>query len=105
MMMMVSGTLNTRHLVSMNAVVVGLEIASCVVFSFTPPLLLKSGFSETQMSIVLGIAPFLALLTVPLLGKVSDSCTSKYGRRRPFIFFFSVKLFKCLIYLLGQSSL
>ena len=30
-----------RHLIAINAVVCGLEIAACVAFTFIPPLLLK----------------------------------------------------------------
>ena len=97
--------LKTMDLASINTVVVGLEIAACVAFSFAPPLLLKSGFSETQMSIILGVAPLLALLTVPLIGSLSDSCTSRFGRRRPFIFFFSVLLvISVLMLLLSQAN-
>ena len=56
------------------------------------------------MSVLLGVAPGLALLTVPALGRWSDSCTSKYGRRRPFIFCFSVVLVLSLALLyLGQQ--
>ena len=42
-------------LILVNFVVAGLEIASSVAFTFIPPLLLKSGYSETQMSIIFGI--------------------------------------------------
>ncbi len=38
-----------------NMVVAGLEIAASVAFTFVPPLLLKSGYSETQMTIIFGI--------------------------------------------------
>ena len=56
------------------------------------------------MSIILGVAPFLALFTVPTLGKMSDSCGSRYGRRRPFIFAFSIILVMSLLLLyIGQS--
>ena len=56
------------------------------------------------MSIILGVAPFLALFTVPTLGKMSDSCGSRYGRRRPFIFAFSIILVLSLLLLyIGQS--
>ena len=109
-----------RHLIAINAVVCGLEIAACVAFTFIPPLLLKVsyltddipllndsvqvGFSETYMSIILGVAPFLALFTVPSLGKLSDGCNSRYGRRRPFIFSFSIILvFSLILLYIGQS--
>ena len=56
------------------------------------------------MSIILGVAPFLALFTVPTLGKMSDSCGSRYGRRRPFILAFSIILVLSLVLLyIGQS--
>jgi hypothetical protein len=38
-----------------NMVVAGLEIAASVAFTFIPPLLLKSGYSETQMTIIFGV--------------------------------------------------
>ena len=47
------------RLVLVNFVVAGLEIASSVAFTFIPPLLLKSGYSETQMSIIFGIGKFV----------------------------------------------
>ena len=76
--------LTVPRLLAINAVVAGLEIAACVAFTFIPPLLLKvsnlllaslvchsfklpffqAGFTETNMSIILGVAPFLALFTV-----------------------------------------
>ena len=43
------------HLVMVNMVVAGLEIAASVAFTFIPPLLLKSGYSETQMTIIFGV--------------------------------------------------
>lgn len=43
------------YLVGTNAVVAGLEIAASVAFTFIPPLLLKTGFGETQMSFIFGI--------------------------------------------------
>ena len=62
------------------------------------------GFTETYMSIILGVAPFLALFTVPSLGKLSDACSSRYGRRRPFIFSFSIILvFSLILLYIGQG--
>ena len=43
------------RLILVNFVVAGLEIASSVAFTFIPPLLLKSGYSETQMTIIFGV--------------------------------------------------
>jgi len=96
--------LTVPRLLAINAVVAGLEIAACVAFTFIPPLLLKAGFTETNMSIILGVAPFLALFTVPRMGQISDSCTSRWGRRRPFISLLSLLLvFSLMLLYLGES--
>ena len=50
-----SRVLTLPLLVGTNAVVAGLEVAASVAFTFIPPLLLKSGFGETQMSVIFGI--------------------------------------------------
>ena len=53
-------------LILVNFVVAGLEIASSVAFTFIPPLLLKSGYSETQMSIIFGVGkPFIFKIIYP----------------------------------------
>ena len=94
-----SQKISLSRLVAINAVVCGVEIATGAAFTFIPPLLLKVGkyflylwimfiyylylhfsqvgYSEAQMSIILGVAPFLALFTVPILGKKSDCCTNR----------------------------
>ena len=96
-------SLSVPRLLAINAVVAGLEIAACVAFTFIPPLLLKAGFTETNMSIILGVAPFLAVFTVPRVGQISDACTSSWGRRRPFISLLSLLLiFSLLLLYLGE---
>ena len=53
---------------------------------------------------MLFLAPLLALFTVPVIGHWSDICTSKWGRRRPFIFVLSLFLVLSLMLLcFGQN--
>ncbi|XP_045623898.1 solute carrier family 45 member 3 [Procambarus clarkii] len=85
------------RLLAINALVCGVEIVSSAAFTYIPPLLLKAGYTETVMTIILGIAPFLDMMTVPLLAEWSDRCTSVLGRRRPFIMFLSIVLLLSLI--------
>ncbi|XP_038075410.1 solute carrier family 45 member 3-like [Patiria miniata] len=73
------------YLVILNLYTFGIELCSSASFSYLPPLLLETGFSETMMSIVMALGPFFALIVLPCLGTASDQCTSRYGRRRPFI--------------------
>lgn len=77
--------LSITQLFLLNAVVCGLEFCASAAFTYIPPLLLKSGLQERQMSIVLGIGPLMGLFLVPVIGKSSDICHSRFGRRRPFI--------------------
>ena len=49
-------------------------------------------------------APLVALFTVPVIGHWSDICTSRWGRRRPFIFGLSLFLILSLVLLcIGQN--
>ena len=50
---------NDCNLICVNAVTTGLEIVSSVVFTIVPPMLLKLGFSETQMSMLFGVGKFI----------------------------------------------
>ena len=73
------------QLVVLNSVVCGLEFCASAAFTYIPPMLLKAGIMEAHMSIVLGVGPLMGFFLVPIIGRMSDNCTSQYGRRRPFI--------------------
>ena len=81
----------------LNAVVCGLEFCASAAFTYIPPMLLKAGLSEENMSFVLGIGPFMGFLLVPVIGRASDNCRSRYGRRRPFILALSLILILSLL--------
>ena len=46
------------------------EIAACAGFVYIPPMLLKAGYSEEQMNMLLGLGPLLALFFVPVIGEL-----------------------------------
>jgi len=46
---------STLRLVFINAMVCGLEVAATVAFTYLPPILLKAGFAESSMGIILGV--------------------------------------------------
>jgi solute carrier family 45 protein 3 len=48
------------------------------------------------MSMILGVGPTLGFFLVPIIGRYSDQCHSRYGRRRPFIFALSMLLLAAL---------
>ncbi|KAK3101626.1 hypothetical protein FSP39_004984 [Pinctada imbricata] len=94
---MASKSLSLVQIVLLNAVVCGIEICACAGFTYVPPMLLKAGYTEENMSIILGLGPLLAFFLVPIIGRASDSCKSHYGRRRPFILGISLLLAVSLI--------
>lgn len=81
----------------LNAVVCGVEICACAGFTYIPPMLLKSGYTEENMSIILGLGPLLGFFLVPMIGRASDKCRSRIGRRRPFILGLSSLLIASLL--------
>ena len=46
------------NLVFVNAITAGLEMVSSVVFTIIPPMLLKLGYNDTQMSMIFGVGNF-----------------------------------------------
>ena len=81
----------------LNSVVCGLEFCASAAFTYIPPMLLKAGLSEENMSLVMGIGPCLGFLLVPWIGRSSDNCRSRYGRRRPYILALSLLLVVSLV--------
>ena len=92
-------TLTLSKMLSLNAVVCGIEFCGSAAFCFIPPMLLKAGIGEQNMSMILGIGPLIGLFLVPIIGRSSDKCNSRFGRRRPYIFGLSMLLLVSLIIL------
>ena len=49
------------------------------------PLFLSFGLSQSETSLVMLISPIAVIVTFPVIGILSDNCTLRIGRRRPFI--------------------
>lgn len=90
-------SLSLMQIFLLNAVVCGVEVCACSGFTYIPPMLLKAGYTEENMSIILGIGPLLGFIFVPIIGRASDRCRSQYGRRRPFILMLSVLIIISLL--------
>ncbi|KAK3512800.1 hypothetical protein QTP70_025345, partial [Hemibagrus guttatus] len=63
----------------------GIEFSYAMETAFVTPLLLQMGLPDQFYSLVWFISPILGFLLQPILGAWSDRCTSRFGRRRPFI--------------------
>ncbi|XP_072571621.1 solute carrier family 45 member 3-like isoform X3 [Paramormyrops kingsleyae] len=92
-----SGWRSHWHLVLLNSLTCGLEICVAAGITHVPPLLLEAGVQERYMTMVLGIGPVLGLLFIPLIGSASDRCSSRFGRRRPFIWLLSLGVLLSLL--------
>lgn len=84
-------TKKTRlQLVFLSCAVCGIEFCYAAETAFVSPTLLKIGVPMAYMSLAWCLSPLLGLLLSPVLGSISDRCTSRLGRRRPFIIALSV---------------
>lgn len=91
------------YLASINLITLGTELCSSAAFSYLPPLLLEAGYSESGMSTVMALGPFLALFLLPIMGVASDQCRSRFGRRRPYILLLSLGIILSLILLPNEK--
>ena len=90
-------SLSMMELICLNCIVCGVELVASAALVYLPPMLLEAGFEEKYMSWVLGLGPALCLFIVPILGQWMDTCTSRFGRRIPFMFALSLLVLLALI--------
>ncbi|XP_062962122.1 proton-associated sugar transporter A [Cynocephalus volans] len=74
-----------RELLFNGCVLFGIEFSYAMETAYVTPVLLQMGLPDQLYSLVWFISPILGFLLQPLLGAWSDRCTSRFGRRRPFI--------------------
>ncbi|KAG8434269.1 hypothetical protein GDO86_012590 [Hymenochirus boettgeri] len=72
--------------------------------AYVTPVLLQMGLPDELYSMVWFISPILGFILQPLLGAWSDTCTSRFGRRRPFILVLAIgALFGLTLLLNGRD--
>ncbi|CAK9298647.1 unnamed protein product [Gordionus sp. m RMFG-2023] len=81
------------------SILTGIEVIHAVEAIYVNPMLLAIGIPATYATMIWSFSPVLGLISVPLLGSLSDKCRCTMGRRRPFIIFFSVGMIFGLILL------
>lgn len=65
----------------------GVQFAWTVELAYGTQFLLELGLKPWATSLVWLAGPISGLIVHPMIGKWSDSCTFKWGRRRPFVLF------------------
>ncbi|KAK9367504.1 major facilitator superfamily domain-containing protein [Lipomyces kononenkoae] len=78
-------TRSTMYIFLLTLAIGGLQISWSTEFSNGTPFLLSLGMSKTLMSLVWIAGPLSGVLVQPVVGMLSDSCMSPFGRRRPFM--------------------
>ncbi|XP_053725258.1 proton-associated sugar transporter A isoform X1 [Synchiropus splendidus] len=79
-----------QELLFNGCILFGIEFSYAMETAYVTPVLLQMGLPDQFYSLVWFISPILGFLVQPLIGAWSDRCTSRFGRRRPFIFALAV---------------
>ncbi len=74
-----------RELVQAASVALGVQFGWALQLSLLTPYIQELGISHAGVSLIWLCGPVSGTLVQPLVGHYSDRCTSKYGRRRPFL--------------------
>ncbi|KAJ2725838.1 hypothetical protein GGI07_001045 [Coemansia sp. Benny D115] len=75
----------------------GLQLVWSVETGFGSLYLLSLGMKKSLVSLVWLAGPLSGLITQPLVGVLSDRCTAKMGRRRPYIIGATILTILCLL--------
>ncbi|KAI4321464.1 hypothetical protein MLD38_034839 [Melastoma candidum] len=75
-----------RRLLRVASVAGGIQFGWALQLSLLTPYVQQLGIPHAWSSIIWLCGPLSGLFVQPLVGHMSDRCTSRFGRRRPFIF-------------------
>ncbi|CAN0892101.1 Sucrose transport protein SUC2 [Linum grandiflorum] len=75
-----------REIILVAAIAIGLQFGWALQFSLLTPYVQLLGIHHTYASLIWLCGPISGLIVQPVVGYYSDRCTSRFGRRRPFIF-------------------
>lgn len=71
--------------------------------SYCTPYLLSLGLTKSRISLVWVAGPLSGIIMQPIVGVIADRSTSRWGRRRPFMFFGTI-LVALFLLLLGWTK-
>lgn len=82
--------LSTWELILLCIPVVPSQLGWALGESVLVPYLISLGVEEELANVIWLVNPIVAFIVAPGIGSISDSCTSKWGRRRPFLLIFHI---------------
>jgi solute carrier family 45 protein 1/2/4 len=74
-----------RALIQVASVATGVQFGWALQLSLLTPYVQELGIPHAWASLIWLCGPISGMFVQPIIGHYSDSCTSKFGRRRPFI--------------------
>ncbi|KAF2323901.1 hypothetical protein GH714_003846 [Hevea brasiliensis] len=75
-----------RQLLRVTSIAGGIQFGWALQLSLLTPYVQELGIPHAWASVIWLCGPLSGLVVQPLVGHMSDRCTSRFGRRRPFIF-------------------
>ncbi|KAG0225062.1 hypothetical protein BGW42_004693 [Actinomortierella wolfii] len=81
----IKGRYKIVRMILLTTSLMGLQFTWAVEMAYGTPFLLQLGLSKSLMSLVWLAGPLSGLVMQPIVGVLSDRCTSRFGRRRPFL--------------------
>lgn len=82
----IKGSSESMRMALLTASLIGLQFTWNVEMTYCTPYLLELGLTKSKISLVWVAGPLSGLIMQPIVGVVADRCTSRWGRRRPFMF-------------------
>ncbi|KAM9757871.1 proton-associated sugar transporter A isoform 2-T2 [Menidia menidia] len=94
-----------QELLFNGCILFGIEFSYAMETAYVTPVLLQMGLPDQFYSLVWLVSPILGFLVQPLIGAWSDRCTSRFGRRRPFILALAVGALLGLTFVLNGRDI
>ncbi|KAH9872722.1 hypothetical protein J1614_005116 [Plenodomus biglobosus] len=82
----IKGSSESMRMALLTASLIGLQFTWNVEMTYCTPYLLELGLTKSKISLVWVAGPLSGLIMQPIVGVVADRSTSRWGRRRPFMF-------------------
>ncbi|KAL9315877.1 hypothetical protein ACSQ67_016878 [Phaseolus vulgaris] len=92
-----------RQLLRVASVASGIQFGWALQLSLLTPYVQQLGIPHQWASIIWLCGPVSGLFVQPLVGHLSDRCTSRFGRRRPFIFIGAIAIVIAVI-IIGYAA-
>lgn len=99
----VRGRVPLKQLLRVASIACGIQFGWALQLSLLTPYVQELGIPHAWASVIWLCGPLSGLVVQPLVGHMSDRCTSRFGRRRPFIVAGAVSI-SVAVLIIGHSA-